>query len=38
MSMGYEHYYRRFVKIFNNIVKPLTKLTQLDEKYVWGEE
>jgi hypothetical protein len=27
-----------FVNGFSNIVKPLTKLTQIDQEYVWGEE
>jgi hypothetical protein len=30
--------YRRFVKGFSNIIKPLTRLTQINQEYVWGEE
>ncbi|GKE10763.1 putative reverse transcriptase domain-containing protein [Tanacetum coccineum] len=31
-------YYRRFIKGFYLISKPLTKLTQKNKKYVWGKE
>ncbi|GKC15287.1 putative reverse transcriptase domain-containing protein [Tanacetum coccineum] len=31
-------YYRRFIEDFYLISKPLTKLTQKDMKYEWGEE
>ncbi|GKC45292.1 putative reverse transcriptase domain-containing protein [Tanacetum coccineum] len=31
-------YYRRFIKGFSMISKPLTKLTQNDKKYEWGKE
>ncbi|GKC45889.1 putative reverse transcriptase domain-containing protein [Tanacetum coccineum] len=31
-------YYRRFIKGFSMISKPLTKLTQKDKKYEWGKE
>nr|GEZ40833.1 putative reverse transcriptase domain-containing protein [Tanacetum cinerariifolium] len=31
-------YYRRFIKGFSLISKPLTKLTQKDKKYEWGKE
>ncbi|GJZ69036.1 putative reverse transcriptase domain-containing protein [Tanacetum coccineum] len=31
-------YYRRFIKGFSLISKPLTKLTQRNKKYEWGEE
>ncbi|GJU70573.1 putative reverse transcriptase domain-containing protein [Tanacetum coccineum] len=31
-------YYRRFIEDFSLISKPLTKLTQKDKKYEWGEE
>nr|GFC59061.1 putative reverse transcriptase domain-containing protein [Tanacetum cinerariifolium] len=31
-------YYRRFIKGFSLISKPLTKLTQKDKKYQWGKE
>ncbi len=32
------NYYQIFVKRFNNIVKPLTRLTQINQEYVQGEE
>jgi hypothetical protein len=32
------NYYWIFVKGFNNIAKLLTRLTQIDHEYVWGEE
>ncbi|GJX58151.1 putative reverse transcriptase domain-containing protein [Tanacetum coccineum] len=31
-------YYRRFIKGFSKIAKPLTKLTQKNKSYIWGEE
>ncbi|GKB18254.1 putative reverse transcriptase domain-containing protein [Tanacetum coccineum] len=31
-------YYRRFIEGFSLIAKPLTKLTQKNKKYEWGEE
>nr|GFA51772.1 hypothetical protein [Tanacetum cinerariifolium] len=31
-------YYRRFIKGFSLISKPLTKLTQKNKKYEWGKE
>nr|GEY54220.1 putative reverse transcriptase domain-containing protein [Tanacetum cinerariifolium] len=31
-------YYRRFIKGFSLIAKPLTKLTQKNQKYEWGED
>ncbi|GJU03467.1 putative nucleotidyltransferase, ribonuclease H [Tanacetum coccineum] len=31
-------YYRRFIKGFSLIYKPLTKLTQKNKKYEWGKE
>jgi hypothetical protein len=36
--LGLCNYYQRFVKGFNNIPKPLTRLMQIDQTYVWGEE
>ncbi|GJW67144.1 putative reverse transcriptase domain-containing protein, partial [Tanacetum coccineum] len=34
-----EHgYYRRFIKQFSLISKPLTKLTQKNKPYVWGDD
>ncbi|GJV62760.1 putative reverse transcriptase domain-containing protein [Tanacetum coccineum] len=31
-------YYRRFIKDFSKIAKSLTKLTQKNKKYIWGED
>ncbi|GJY26877.1 putative reverse transcriptase domain-containing protein [Tanacetum coccineum] len=31
-------YYRRFIKGFSKIAKPMTELTQKDRKFDWGEE
>ncbi|GJR47429.1 putative reverse transcriptase domain-containing protein [Tanacetum coccineum] len=36
--LGLAGYYRRFIKGFSLISKPLTKLTQKDKKYEWGKE
>ena len=36
--MGLANYYRRFVKDFAKITKPLHQLVQKDEKWKWGEE
>ncbi|GJU15541.1 putative reverse transcriptase domain-containing protein [Tanacetum coccineum] len=36
--LGMVGYYRRFIKGFSMISKPLTKLTQKDKKYEWGKE
>ncbi|GKA95417.1 hypothetical protein Tco_0817455, partial [Tanacetum coccineum] len=36
--LGLAGYYRRFIKGFYLIAKPLTKLTQKDKKYEWGKE
>ncbi|GJV04408.1 reverse transcriptase domain-containing protein [Tanacetum coccineum] len=36
--LGLVGYYRRFIKCFSKIAKPLTKLTQKNKKYIWGEE
>ncbi|GJT87772.1 putative reverse transcriptase domain-containing protein [Tanacetum coccineum] len=36
--MGLAGYYRRFIKGFSLIAKPLTKLTQKNKKYEWGED
>ncbi|GJR80463.1 hypothetical protein Tco_0151248 [Tanacetum coccineum] len=35
--LGLTGYYRRFIKGFSKIAKPLTKLTQKSKKYIWGE-
>jgi hypothetical protein len=36
--LGLCNYYQRFVKGFNNIAQPLTRLMQIDQKYVLGEK
>ncbi|GJX89641.1 putative reverse transcriptase domain-containing protein [Tanacetum coccineum] len=36
--LGLAGYYRRFIEGFSLIAKPLTKLTQKNKKYEWGEE
>ncbi|GJZ60855.1 putative reverse transcriptase domain-containing protein, partial [Tanacetum coccineum] len=36
--LGLAGYYRRFIKGFSMISKPLTKLTQKDKKCEWGKE
>ncbi|GKA34581.1 putative reverse transcriptase domain-containing protein [Tanacetum coccineum] len=36
--LGLAGYYQRFVEGFSFIAKPLTKLTQKNKKYEWGEE
>ncbi|GKC78116.1 putative reverse transcriptase domain-containing protein, partial [Tanacetum coccineum] len=36
--LGLAGYYRRFIKEFSLIAKPLTKLTQKNKKYEWGED
>ncbi|GJZ25827.1 putative reverse transcriptase domain-containing protein [Tanacetum coccineum] len=36
--LGLAGYYRRFIKGFSLISKPLTKLTQKYKKYEWGKE
>nr|GEW47003.1 hypothetical protein [Tanacetum cinerariifolium] len=36
--LGLAGYYRRFIQGFSLISKPLTKLTQKNKKYEWGEE
>ncbi|GJS74813.1 putative reverse transcriptase domain-containing protein [Tanacetum coccineum] len=36
--LGLAGYYRRFIKGFSLISKPLTKLTQKNKKYEWGME
>nr|GEZ06622.1 reverse transcriptase domain-containing protein [Tanacetum cinerariifolium] len=37
-NQGLAGYYRRFIERFSVIAKPLTKLTQKNKKYEWGEE
>ncbi|GJZ05632.1 hypothetical protein Tco_0539425 [Tanacetum coccineum] len=36
--LGLASYYRRFIEGFSKIAKPLTKLTQKNKSYIWGEE
>nr|GEV38555.1 reverse transcriptase domain-containing protein [Tanacetum cinerariifolium] len=36
--LGLTDYYRRFIKGFSKIAKPLTELTQKNKNYIWGEE
>ncbi|GJW81524.1 hypothetical protein Tco_0845127 [Tanacetum coccineum] len=36
--MGLAGYYRRFIENFSKIAKPLTLLTQKNQKYEWGEK
>ncbi|GJS16153.1 putative reverse transcriptase domain-containing protein [Tanacetum coccineum] len=36
--LGLAGYYQRFIEGFSLIVKPLTKLTQKNKTYEWGEE
>jgi hypothetical protein len=36
--LGLCNYYRKFVKTFSAIMKPLTMLTRLDQPWIWGDE
>ncbi|GKE51792.1 putative reverse transcriptase domain-containing protein, partial [Tanacetum coccineum] len=36
--LGLVDYYMRFIKDFLKIAKSLTKLTQKNKKYIWGED
>ncbi|GJU52881.1 putative reverse transcriptase domain-containing protein [Tanacetum coccineum] len=36
--MGLDGYYRRFIENFSKIAKPLTSLTQKNQKYEWGDK
>ncbi|GJT85748.1 putative reverse transcriptase domain-containing protein [Tanacetum coccineum] len=36
--LGLVGYYRRFIKGFSKIAKPMTKLTQKKVKFVWGDK
>ena len=35
--VGFRNYYRRFIKNFSHIVRPLTLLTKKNQKFEWGE-
>ncbi|GJV25977.1 putative reverse transcriptase domain-containing protein [Tanacetum coccineum] len=35
--LGLAGYYQRFIEGFSKIAKPLTKLTQKNKRYIWGE-
>jgi hypothetical protein len=36
--LGLCNYYRKFIKTFSAIAKPLTMLTRLDQPWIWGDE
>ncbi|GJX83608.1 putative reverse transcriptase domain-containing protein, partial [Tanacetum coccineum] len=36
--LGFAGYYRRFIKVFLKIAKPMTKLTQKKVKFEWGNK
>ncbi|GJT55028.1 retrotransposon protein, putative, ty3-gypsy subclass [Tanacetum coccineum] len=36
--LGLAGCYQRFIEVFSKIAKPLTKLTQKNKSYIWGEE
>ncbi|GJU83763.1 putative reverse transcriptase domain-containing protein, partial [Tanacetum coccineum] len=38
LFLGLAGYYRRFITNFSKIAKPLTSLTQKNQKYEWGEK
>nr|GEU71105.1 hypothetical protein [Tanacetum cinerariifolium] len=38
LFLGLAGYYRRFITNFSNIAKPLTLLTQKNQKYEWGKK
>jgi hypothetical protein len=35
--LGLCKYYRKFVKGFSSITKPMMQLTQIDREFIWGE-
>ena len=36
--MGFVNFYRKFIKGFSGIAKPITTLTKKDEKFDWTDE
>ena len=36
--LGHVSFYRRFIKDFSNIAKPLYKLLEKDAKFIWDED
>ncbi|GJS99480.1 putative reverse transcriptase domain-containing protein [Tanacetum coccineum] len=38
LFLGLAGYYKRFIENFSKIAKPLTSLTQKNQKYEWGEK
>lgn len=36
--LGFCNFYRRFIKDFASLARPMTKLTHKDSKFEWGEE
>ncbi len=36
--LGFANFYRRFIKGYSEIVRPLTALTRKEVPWVWGEE
>lgn len=36
--LGFANFYRRFIEGYSRIVKPLTKLTQKAQSFIWGPE
>jgi hypothetical protein len=36
--LGLYNYYRKFVKTFSAMAKPLTMLTRNDQPWIWGDE